>query len=98
MKYRWQSRTANVRKWIAAFIGLVLLACGTAAQAQSAKETYPSRPVRMIVPFGPGGPGDIFARLIAQKLTEQLGQQFFIENRAGAGGNIGAGLAARAPA
>src|SRR6516165_9173952 len=55
-------------------------------------------PVRMIVPFGAGGPGDIFARLIGQKLSEQLGQQFVIENRPGAGGNIGAGVAARAPA
>src|SRR5215470_19518805 len=52
----------------------------------------------MIVPFGAGGPGDIFARLIGQKLSEQLGQQFVIENRPGAGGNIGAGVAARAPA
>jgi tripartite-type tricarboxylate transporter receptor subunit TctC len=50
------------------------------------------------VPFGAGGPGDIFARLIGQKLSEQLGQQFVIENRPGAGGNIGAGVAARAPA
>src|SRR5207244_12080620 len=97
MKYRWQSRTANVRKWIAAFIGLVLLACGTAAQAQSAKETYPSRPVRMIVPFGPGGPGDIFARLTAQKLTEQLGQQFFLQKRAGARRHTGPVLGARGP-
>src|SRR5215470_16199958 len=52
----------------------------------------------MIVPFGAGGPGDIFARLIGQKLSEQLGQQFVIENRPGAGGNTGAGVAARAPA
>jgi tripartite-type tricarboxylate transporter receptor subunit TctC len=47
------------------------------------------------VPFGAGGPGDIFARLIALKLSDRLGQQFYIENRAGAGGNIGAGAAAR---
>ena len=52
----------------------------------------------MIVPFGAGGPGDIFARLIGQKLSQQLGQQFVIENRPGAGGNIGAGIAGRAPA
>src|SRR5450755_1350198 len=86
-----------MRGLTAAFTGLALLAGGTAI-AQTAKETYPDRPVRMIVPFGAGGPGDIFARLIAQKLSEQLGRQFFVENRAGAGGNIGAGLAARAPA
>jgi tripartite-type tricarboxylate transporter receptor subunit TctC len=50
------------------------------------------------VPFGAGGPGDLFARLIAQKLTENLGKAFYIENHPGAGGNIGTGLAARAPA
>jgi tripartite-type tricarboxylate transporter receptor subunit TctC len=86
-----------VRKWIATVIGLALLVGGT-AQGQTSKDVYPNRPVRMIVPFGAGGPGDIFARLIGQKLSEQLGQQFVIENRPGAGGNIGAGVAARAPA
>lgn len=86
-----------MRALIAAIIGMALLA-GDAAYPQTAKETYPNRPVRMIVPFAAGGPGDVFARLIAQKLSEQLGRQFFVENRAGAGGNIGSGLAARAPA
>jgi Tripartite tricarboxylate transporter family receptor len=86
-----------VRKWIVTSIGLALLLSGT-AQGQTSKDVYPNRPVRMIVPFGAGGPGDIFARLIGQKLSEQLGQQFVIENRPGAGGNIGAGVAARAPA
>jgi len=86
-----------VRKWIATSIGLALLVGGT-AQGQTSKDVYPNRPVRMIVPFGAGGPGDIFARLIGQKLSEQLGQQLVIENRPGAGGNIGAGIAARAPA
>ena len=52
----------------------------------------------MIVPFGVGGPGDVFDRLFGQKLSQQLGQQFVIENRPGAGGNIGAGVVARAPA
>jgi tripartite-type tricarboxylate transporter receptor subunit TctC len=57
---------------------------------------YPTHSVRVIVPFAAGGPADILARVIAQKLTERLGQQFFIENQAGAGGNIGMGNAARA--
>jgi tripartite-type tricarboxylate transporter receptor subunit TctC len=52
-------------------------------------QTYPSRPVRMIVPFAPAGTTDISARLIGQWLSERFGQQFVIENRAGANGNIG---------
>ena len=61
-------------------------------------QAYPARPVRVIVPFAPAGPTDVFARLMAQKLSEQLGAQFYVENIAGAGGNIGAGRAAQAPA
>jgi tripartite-type tricarboxylate transporter receptor subunit TctC len=61
-------------------------------------ETYPARPVRVIVPYAPGGPADILARLAAQKLTEQLGRQFYVENIGGAGGNLGMGQGARAPA
>jgi tripartite-type tricarboxylate transporter receptor subunit TctC len=86
-----------VRASIGALIALTLLVGGS-AHAQTAKETYPGRPVRMIVPFAAGGPGDIFARLIAQRMSEQLGQQFFIDNRPGAAGTIGAGVAARASA
>ena len=52
----------------------------------------------MIVPFSPGGPSDVVARLLAQKLSEQLGLQFYVENVSGAGGNVGAGRAAKAPA
>ena len=59
-------------------------------------QAYPARPVRVIVPFSPGGPTDVCARLIAQKLTDHLGKQFFVENVAGAGGNIGTGQAAKA--
>ena len=59
-------------------------------------EQYPMRPVRVIVPFAAGGPNDLAARIIAQGLSDQLGKQFFVENIGGAGGNIGAGQAARA--
>jgi tripartite-type tricarboxylate transporter receptor subunit TctC len=59
-------------------------------------QTYPTRPVRVIVPFAPAGPTDVFARLIAQKISQSLGQQFYVENQAGAGGNLGMGTAARA--
>ncbi len=85
--------------FFSALIGLALLGGGGgAAQAQSAKPAYPDRPVRMIVPFAAAGPGDTFARLVAQKLSEQTGQQFYIVNHPGAGGNIGTALVARAPA
>src|SRR5262249_8045673 len=61
-------------------------------------QAYPSRPVRLIVGFPAGGPGDIVARLMGQRLSDQLGQPFVIENRPGAGGNIATELVVRAPA
>src|SRR3954447_19267738 len=61
-------------------------------------QAYPARPVRWIVGFAAGGPQDIVARLLAQQLSERLGQQFVIENRAGAGGNIGTEAVVRSPA
>src|ERR1700730_7570822 len=67
---------------------------GSLASAQS----YPTRPVRVIVPYSPGGPTDVCARFVAQGLSEALGKQFYVENIAGAGGNIGTGQAARTTA
>ena len=76
------------------------VAAGAAALPTSSRfawaQAYPARPVRMIVPFGPGGNADVFGRIIAQKLSEQIGEQFCVENISGAGGNIGVGRAALA--
>ena len=71
----------------------VIAVCG-AALAQS---SYPDRPVRIIVPFTPGGGNDVLARVVAAKLTERWKQPVLVENRPGAGGNIGADLVAKAP-
>ena len=74
-------------------VALGLLVAGVvAAPAQN----YPARPVRVIVPFAPGGPTDVLARLVAQKLSEQTGKQFYIENIAAAGGNVGTARVAQA--
>jgi tripartite-type tricarboxylate transporter receptor subunit TctC len=60
-------------------------------------QTYPTKPVRLILPFPPGGPSDILGRALSQKLSEQLGQQVIADNRPGAGGNLGLELTAKAP-
>ena len=78
-------------------LAVALLPAALPAQAATAPG-YPSKAIRMIVPFPPGGPNDILGRVVAQKLSEQLGQQVVIDNRGGAGGLIGAELAARAVA
>src|SRR5438105_4186067 len=62
----------------------------------SFSQPYPTKPVRIIAPFAPGGGTDFIARLIAQKLTERLGQQVIVENKPGAGGNLGAEFAIKA--
>jgi tripartite-type tricarboxylate transporter receptor subunit TctC len=80
-----------------AFLHLAAGAAALPALSRVAKaQAYPSRPVRLIVPFGPAGATDITARLIAQWLSERLGQQFVIENRPGAGGNVGTEAVVRA--
>lgn len=79
----------QISKWIAA-AGAMLVATGATAQS------FPTKPVRIIVPFSPGGATDIVTRILAQKLTEAWRQTIVVDNRAGAGGNIGAELAAKA--
>ena len=75
---------------IAAFIaGMLCAVCVAWSQA------YPAKPVRVIIPFPPGGANDIVARILLPKLSEQMGQQFIIENRSGAGGTTGSAVAAQ---
>ena len=73
----------------------LLVALATSASAQS---DYPNRPVRLIIPFPPGGSNDVVGRMIGTQLSQQLGTQVIIDNRAGAGGVIGTEIAAKAPA
>ena len=81
------------RCWNRLAVGAVLAALAFGAAAQ----TYPSKPIRIVVPFPAGGTTDVLARAVAQKLTESLGQAAVVDNRPGAGGNIGAELVAKAP-
>src|SRR6516165_3220690 len=80
------------------FLDLLAGAAALPAVSRFARaQAYPSRPVRIIVGFPPGGPSDILARLMGQRLSERLGQPFIIENRPGATGNIATEAVARAP-
>jgi tripartite-type tricarboxylate transporter receptor subunit TctC len=84
----------GLKSFVRGIAGLaVALALSSGAMAQQ----YPTKPVKIIIPFPAGGITDIAGRLIAQKMSEKLGHQFYIENIAGAGGNLGMGNAARSP-
>jgi len=77
-------------------VALLLAAAALAAPAVAGAQAYPSRPVKLVVPFPPGGSLDITGRLIAQRLTDMWGQAVVVENKPGAGGNIGADFVAKA--
>jgi tripartite-type tricarboxylate transporter receptor subunit TctC len=75
---------------------LIALFVSLASASSLAQQTYPARPVRIVAPFAPGGLADVLSRAVGERLQKQLGQPFVVENRPGAGGNIGADLVARA--
>ena len=80
------------------FLQLAMSGAALSAVSRDARgQTYPSRPVRMVVGFPAGGVGDILARLMGQWLSERLGQPFIVENRPGAAGNVAAEAVVRAP-
>src|ERR1700691_6277289 len=93
LKPVWARMTRRFAMLACALLALSCIAGGAQAQAN-----YPDRPVRVILPFGPGGVADITARLVAQSLSEKLGQNFVIENMPGAGGIAAARAALSAPA
>jgi len=79
-------------------LALLALCALALAHPLSFAQTYPTKPVRLIIPFAPGGATDLLGRLVAQRLTERFGQTVLADNRTGGGGNIGAELVAKAPA
>jgi tripartite-type tricarboxylate transporter receptor subunit TctC len=89
--------TTFTRRAVGTALGLLAL-CTVAPAALAQATAYPSRAVRIVVPYSPGGTNDSVARLLAQQLGERMGQPFIVENKPGASGNLGAELVARAPA
>lgn len=97
MTTRRSPRTATPpRRWLHLACALIVAAAGSMPGALVA-QGYPNRPVKLVVPFPPGGSLDFTGRLIAQRLTEMWGQSVVVENKPGAGGNIGADFVAKAP-
>jgi len=84
-----------MKKIILLAVSVASLLCAPFVSAQSTAQAFPNKPIRFVVPFPPGGGNDILARALAPKMSEILGQQVVIDNRAGAGGNIGADFVAK---
>ncbi|MFL6797204.1 MAG: Bug family tripartite tricarboxylate transporter substrate binding protein [Xanthobacteraceae bacterium] len=87
----------KIETWSARALLALVTAALPLCDAQAQQTPYPTHQVRVIVPYPPGGPTDVIARLIAQKLTEGLGQSFYVENLTGASGAVGSSTAAKAP-
>ena len=86
-----------MKRAVCLIAGSLLVVCVSPVQSADKDKGYPNRPVRIIVPFAPGGPSDILSRYVGQKLGEQLGETMVIDNRGSVGGVIGAELGAKAP-
>lgn len=97
MKPRDHKTQSAHRHTIAAMSATALLAIGAIGTAQ-AQTDYPNKPVRLVVPYAPGGATDVIGRVLAKQLSDSLGQQFVVENRAGAGGSLGAGQVVKSAA
>src|SRR6185295_19029126 len=87
--------TPGLWHWIQQWLAIVMMLLASLWATPIVAQTYPSKPIRLIVPFPPGGGTDLIARNIAQKLGENLGQQVIVDNRGGAAGNLGTELAAK---
>jgi tripartite-type tricarboxylate transporter receptor subunit TctC len=83
------------RRAVPRLVSCAITLVGVCAISSALAQGYPSRPVRMVIAFPPGGPTDLAGRVIASKVAEQVGQQVVVENRAGGGGNIGADAVAK---
>src|SRR6476660_5648305 len=81
-------------RWVTR-LGLAIAAANFTLPALA--QNWPDKPVKIVVPFGPGGPADVYARILGQALTESLGQQFIIDNKPGAGAIIGTEVVAKSP-
>ena len=88
------SKTRRLGLFAASLAGLAMLVQAPPLGAQT-QSSWPSKPIKLVVPYPPGGPLDQMARALAEKMRESLGQPILVENRAGAGGNIGADYVAK---
>ena len=84
-----------LKRWGGMLLGSLLVLPALLPLAAEAQPAYPDKPVRVVVPFSAGGPTDTFARLVAKKLSDNLGQEFLVDNRPGAGGNLGTQMVAK---